>query len=602
MAKKEDFNITYLTNLIKKHNIIIDDIILNNILFSSRKIESRILTTKFPTSLERRLAKYTVSPVEVLIWYNKVTLSSKYDLKEDDLMKLIAKEENLEYIKINSLKVDTSLAIKYISRNFARINVLSPLFEEGNELHIATDNPFNTTLFEQLKIQSKKEVIIHLSSKTDILNIVNEIFGFNVSVEKAEKDFGDPTSQKLGNLEQLFKLKTISEIDANDKHMINAVDYLLNHAITMKASDIHIEPKREFTVIRFRIDGVLHVIQKIPASLHPAFSSRLKNMSRLDIAERRKPQDGRIKIDKNGKEVELRISTVPVAFGEKIVLRIFDPEMLFKDLKDLGFNDTEYAKYEKFINSPNGLILITGPTGSGKTTTLYSSLRTRVDDSINIVTIEDPVEMVYEAFNQISVNATPKVNLTFSNALKTILRQDPDIIMVGEIRDRETATNAVQAALTGHLVFASLHTNDSVSAIDRLLDLGVDKFLIATTLIGVIAQRLVRKICVECKSKTYITREEAKIIGLKLPVEKKSVKTYVGLGCPACRGTGFSGRVAIYELFEVNSKIKRLIIDEEMAEIERAALMDGMKTLKDNSIKKLAEGVTSYSEVLRVIF
>jgi len=602
VAKKTDFNITYIVNLIKKHHIIDDDTILDNIKFSSRKIENRILANKYPTSLERKIAKYTVSPVEVFLWYNKVTLSNKYDIKEDSLMKLIAKNEGLMYIKINPLKVDTGLAIKYVSRNFARINVMAPLFEEGNELHIATDNPFNSQLFEQLKIQSKKKIVIHLASKTDILNIVNEIFGFNVSVKKAEKDFSDVNAQKLGNLEQLFKLKTISEIDANDKHMINAVDYLLNHAITMKASDIHIEPKRDFTLVRFRIDGILHTIQKIPASLHPAFSSRLKNMSRLDISERRKPQDGRIKIERNGKEVELRISTVPVAFGEKLVLRIFDPEMLFKDLKDLGFNDLEYNKYTKFINAPNGLILITGPTGSGKTTTLYSSLKTRVDDSINIVTIEDPVEMVYEAFNQIAVNPTPKVNLTFANALKTILRQDPDIIMVGEIRDKETADNAVQAALTGHLVFASLHTNDSISAVDRLLDLGIDKFLIATTLIGVIAQRLVRKICNECKTKTYITKDEAKVIGIKLPADKKTVKTYMGKGCPACRGTGYSGRVAIYELFEVSSKIKRLIIDEELSEIERVALMDGMKTLKDNSIKKLAEGITTYQEVLRVVF
>jgi len=602
VAKKTDFNILYLLNVIKKYHIIDDDSILENIKFSARKIKSRIVANKFPTSMERKIAKYTVSPVEVLLWYNKITLGGRYDMVEDDIMKLLAKEEKLEYIKINSLKVDTELAIKYVSRNFARINIIAPLFEEGNSLHIATDNPFNTPLFEQLKIQSKKNIVVHLASKTDILSIINEIFGFNVSVKKAEKDFSNIDIQKLGNLEQLFKLKTISEIDANDKHMINAVDYLLNHAITMKASDIHIEPKRDFTLVRFRIDGILHTIQKFPASLHPAFTSRLKNMSRLDISERRKPQDGRIKIDKNGKEVELRISTVPVAFGEKLVLRIFDPEMLFKDLKDLGFNDFEYNKYKKFVNAPNGLILITGPTGSGKTTTLYSSLRTRVDDSVNIVTIEDPVEMVYEAFNQIAVNPTPKVNLTFANALKTILRQDPDIIMVGEIRDRETAENAVQAALTGHLVFASLHTNDSISAIDRLLDLGIDKFLIATTLIGVIAQRLVRKICTECKIKTHITKEEAKVLGIKLPTTKKSVRTYIGEGCPACRGTGFSGRVAIYELFEISSKIKRLIVDEDMGEIGRVAQMDGMKTLRDNAIKKLAEGVTSYHEVLRVIF
>jgi len=598
--RKSDFNIKYIAGILKRLGV--KEIDLDTLIFSAKKISNRVLITKFPTELDRKFAKYTVSPVEIFLWYNKYKVTKKYPITEDLIMKEIAKDRKLEYIKLNPLKVDTALAIKYTSRKFARINNICPLSTDNDYLYIATDNPFNEELFEDLRISTKLEIMIKVSSKSDIHKIVNEIFGFNVSVKKAEKDFSDVTSQKLSNLEQLFQLKSISEIDSNDKHIINAVDYLMTHAITMKASDIHIEPKRDETLVRLRIDGVLHTIQTFPASLHPSFVSRLKGMARMDISEKRKPQDGRLKMRKEDKEIELRMSTVPVAFGEKIVIRVFDPEMLFQPLEDLGFYKEQYRSYRRFIKAPNGLILITGPTGSGKTTTLYSSLKTRVDDSINILTIEDPIEMIYEPFNQIAVNRNPKVNLTFANALKTILRQDPDIIMVGEIRDKETAENAIQAALTGHLVFATLHTNDSVSTIDRLIDLGIDPFLVSTTLIAVMAQRLIRKICTNCKTVSRITKDEAKILGIKLPPEKNNLKTYIGKGCPECRGTGFSGRTAIYELLEITPKIKKLIIEEKYSEIEKVARMDGLKTIKEGAVKKLAKGVTSYKEVLKIIF
>ena len=598
--RKNDFNIKYIVKILKRLNVKEAD--LDTLIFSEKKISNRVLITKFPTELDRKFAKYAVSPVEIFLWYNKYKVTQKYPITEDLIMKEIAKDRKLEYVKLNPLKVDTALAIKYTSRKFARINNICPLSTDNDYLYIATDNPFNEELFEDLRISTKLEIMIKVSSKSDIHKIVNEIFGFNVSVKKAEKDFSDVTAQKLSNLEQLFQLKSISEIDSNDKHIINAVDYLMTHAITMKASDIHIEPKRDETLVRLRIDGVLHTIQTFPASLHPSFVSRLKGMARMDISEKRKPQDGRLKMRKEDKEIELRMSTVPVAFGEKIVIRVFDPEMLFQPLEDLGFYKEQYRSYRRFIKAPNGLILITGPTGSGKTTTLYSSLKTRVDDSINILTIEDPIEMIYEPFNQIAVNRNPKVNLTFANALKTILRQDPDIIMVGEIRDKETAENAIQAALTGHLVFATLHTNDSVSTIDRLVDLGIDPFLVSTTLIAVMAQRLIRKICTNCKTVSRITKDEAKILGIKLPPEKNNLKTYIGKGCPECRGTGFSGRTAIYELLEITPKIKKLIIEEKYSEIEKVARMDGLKTIKEGAVKKLAKGVTSYKEVLKIIF
>lgn len=600
MFRKEDFSLQFLLGVLQEQGITLEENLRLNLQYSRRRIEQHILAALFKDVSDRRLIKYSVSPIEIFLWFNRVTLNHRLDVTEDQIMEWIAQKVNKPYIKLDSLKIDTSIAIKYVSRNFARINSICPILRKGNELHIATDNPMNEPLFEDIRVTSKLDLVVHIASKTDILSIVNDIFGFNVSVKKAEKDFVDINTQKLGNLEQLFKLKSISEIDANDKHIINAVDYLLTQGVNQKSSDIHIEPKRTITRIRFRIDGVLHTIQTMPASLHPAFISRLKTMARMDISEKRKPQDGRIKIQKDDKEIELRISTLPVAFGEKVVIRIFDPELLFQNLEDLGFYKHEYTQYEQFINRPNGLILVTGPTGSGKTTTLYSSLRTRVSDAINIVTIEDPIEMVYEPFNQVAVNR--KIDLTFSAALRTILRQDPDIIMVGEIRDKETAENAIQAALTGHLVFASLHTNDAISAVDRLIDLGVDRFLVATTLIGVIAQRLIRKICSECREESSITKSEASVIGLRLPPERDHLKTFEGKGCPVCRGTGFKGRIGVYELFEVSNKIKRLIIDDQMGEIAKVAKMDGMKMLRENAVKKLAEGVTSYQEILRVVF
>jgi len=597
--KKEDFSLSFLSNVLTEAGII-DDKTSQNLVFSESKISSRVLSTLFPTSQERTNAKYSVSPVEMFLWYNKITLNSKYEISEDDIMKLVAKKLNMQYVKLDSLQIDTSIATKYASRNFARIHSICPMYVKENILYIATDNPFNDALFNDLKLRIKMEITVLVASKTDILKIVNEIFGFNVSVKKAELDYADVTTQKLNNLESLFTLKSVAEIDSNDKHIVNAVDYLLTYATNQKSSDIHIEPKREISKIRLRIDGVLHTIQSIPATLHPAFVSRLKGMARMDISEKRKPQDGRIKIQKDDKEIELRMSTLPTAFGEKVVIRIFDPELLFQNLEDMGFYPDDYAKYTAFLRKPNGLILITGPTGSGKTTTLYSSLKTLVDETVNIVTIEDPIEMIYEHFNQVAVN--PKIDLTFAAALRTILRQDPDIIMVGEIRDSETAQNAIQAALTGHLVLASLHTNDSVSTIDRLVDLGIDPFLIATTLVGVIAQRLIRKICPHCKTERLIDKEEVGLLGLKLPPEKPHLKTFKGEGCPICRQTGFLGRTAIYEVFEISIKIKHLIIERNFQEIGKVAKMDGMKTLKENAVKKLALGTTSYEEVLKVIF
>jgi len=373
---------------------------------------------------------------------------------------------------------------------------------------------------------------------------------------------------------------------------------MLQHAFDTRASDIHIEPKRENSLIRFRIDGVLHDIQQVPKIVHAAIVSRIKTMSRLDIAEKRRPQDGRVKTSRGGREVELRVSTLPVAFGEKVVMRIFDPEVLVQDLSGLGFYPEELELFNDFITRPHGIILVTGPTGSGKTTTLYSALKAISNREQNITTIEDPIEMVYDEFNQTAVQS--KVGIGFAEALRHILRQDPDIIMIGEIRDAETAQYATQAALTGHLVFSTLHTNDAASSISRLVDLGVERFLISSTLVGAMAQRLLRKICPHCGAERYLSAEEASTLRLSVP-EGKRVKVREGKGCFECRTTGYLGRSGIFEILPIDDAIKHLIVEgSDAPEIKREAVKNGMRTLRQSALRKLAEGVTTFEEVVRV--
>ena len=380
--------------------------------------------------------------------------------------------------------------------------------------------------------------------------------------------------------------------------MVNAVDYLLSYAFDQRASDIHLEPKRDFSLTRFRIDGVLHNVHTMPKVVHNAVVSRIKMLSRMNIAEKRRPQDGRIKTEFKGREVELRVSMLPVAFGEKAVVRIFDPDILIQDLANLGFSPRESDLLESFIQEPHGIILVTGPTGSGKTTTLYSALRKLSSPDINIITIEDPIEMIYEEFNQIGVQ--PQIDFTFAAAIRTILRQDPDIIMVGEIRDYETLENAIQAALTGHLVLSTIHTNDAPSSITRLLDLGAPPFLINSTILGIIAQRLVRRVCPYCSKPYDLSAEEQGILGLNIPASSRG-KIQIGEGCDKCRWTGYLGRTGIFEVMEMNDRIRKLISQKtENRQIKTEALKDGMITLHEGAIRKMLDGETTVSEVLRV--
>jgi len=534
----------------------------------------------------------TVSPAELLASFNleRQGLPGKF-LTEDAITEAIAAAVGLEYLKIDPLKLDLDVVTAHIPRPFALKNLIVAVAESGGVTTVAVADPFIDNIINELASARQLRIRCVLSSKSDILKILREFYGFRASVLAAEAE--STAGVDLSNLEQFFKLKGQQDIEGNDKHVISAVDFLLHYAFEQHASDIHIEPKREKTLIRFRIDGVMHNIHVIPKPLHAPIVSRIKLLSRMDLAEKRRPQDGRIKTNFNNKDIELRVSTVPVAFGEKIVIRIFDPDILLQDLDSMGFYPRELMLYNSFIRRPNGIILVTGPTGSGKTTTLYSSLRSLASPEVNIVTVEDPIEMVMEEFNQIGVQQA--IGVGFDSILRNILRQDPDIIMIGEIRDRETAENAVQAALTGHLVLSTLHTNDSASAIVRLLDLGVQPFLISATVIGIIAQRLVRRICPHCRSERRLTADESAYLQLG----NKAHRVWEGEGCKECRGTGYKGRTGIFEVLDLSDRIKAMVTASvELNDLVVAAREEGLTTLRNVAISKMLEGATTYEEVI----
>ncbi len=539
-----------------------------------------------------------VTPPEVLASF-RLTATDGRPLDEDRIIQTVAELAGLPYHKIDPLKLDHKLITETMTRAFARRQVCLPISKDDGGVTFAVDNPWDQDLLHQLTGLGGGRVNFVVSIKSDILRIITEIYGFQHSIRAAENDLG--TSFDLGNLEQLIKLKRVDELEGNDQHIVNAVEYLLHYAYEQRASDIHMEPRRGVAAVRLRIDGVLHEIFRVPTVVHRAMVSRIKTLARMDIAERRRPQDGRIKTTAGDTETELRVSSMPVAFGEKVVIRIFDPLKLFSKLPDLGFDAEQRRHFESFLSRRHGMILVTGPTGSGKTTTLYSTLHHLASPDVNIVTVEDPIEMVSEAFNQVLVQR--KIDLGFANALRSILRQDPDIIMIGEIRDPETAQMAVQAAQTGHLVLSTVHTNDAASAVTRLRDLGVPPFLISSSLVGVVAQRLVRKVCEGCAYETELTSDEAAALDIRIPEGAATrLPVRLGAGCPRCRDTGLFGRVGIYEVLPVTQTIRTLVRDSADAkEIFKAARADGMVALRESAIRQLAEGRTTFAEVMRVL-
>jgi general secretion pathway protein E len=518
-------------------------------------------------------------------------------LDEDTLCRIMAGVWHIPYHKIDPLKLDLNQVTAIIPRSFAFKNLMLPLFIQNDTLTVAMVNPFDHEAVNDIARASQMKVEAVLSSRIDIIKYISEFYGFRHFISEAEIRFGD-TAVDLSNLEQYVRLKSADEVPSNDQHIINAVNHLFSYALDQRASDIHIEPKREVSLVRMRIDGLLHTIYRLPRKVHPAIVSRIKNLSRMDMSEKRRPQDGRIKTNKAGIEVEIRISTVPVAFGEKVVMRVMDPDVLFQDLDKLGFTETDLIRYNHFIKLPHGIILVCGPTGSGKSTTLYSTLKELSSPTINITTVEDPIEMVHEDFNQIAVQ--PAIGITFATILRNILRQDPDIIMVGEMRDLETAQNAIQAALTGHLVLSTIHTNDAPSTVIRLLDLGVPAFLIQATLVGILSQRLVRKICPYCKEAFDMEAAELRQMGI-VSRQSGSIRLFRGKGCDRCRGTGYHGRIAIYEVLSFSEEMKRLTNSHVgLDALRQQAVAQGMITLRENAVIKLLEGGTTYQEVLRV--
>ena len=518
-------------------------------------------------------------------------------LDEETIFQTLAKIWKIPFKKIDPLKLDLDFITSTLPHTFAFKHLVIPIGVKAGYIIIATPNPFNIEAMNDIAQVTHMKVKPVISTKTDILKLIGEFYGFKRSISAAENQFGGP-SIDLGNLEQFVRLRSSEELLSDDQHIVNAVDHLFSYAFDQRASDIHIEPKRNKSIVRMRIDGALHTVYELPKNVHPAITSRIKTIARLDMAEKRKPQDGRIKLEKEGIESEIRVSSIPVAFGEKMVMRVLDPDILLQDLETLGFTSMDLLRYQQYINLPHGIILVCGPTGSGKSTTLYSTMRYLSTPEINITTVEDPIEMVHEDFNQIAVQ--PAVGITFGSILRNILRQDPDIIMIGEMRDYETAENAIQAALTGHLVLSTLHTNDAPSSIMRLIDLGVPAFLIKATLAGILAQRLVKKICPHCKETFEMSTDELHSLGIDIE-HSGSVELYRGKGCNRCRNTGYHGRCGIHEVLPVTETVQRLITPEsDIGMIRETARKEGMVTLRENAIKKLLDGTTTYEEVLRV--
>jgi general secretion pathway protein E len=508
----------------------------------------------------------------------------------------------LPYHHIDPLKTNFASVTGLMSSSYAERFKILPVEVNQREATVATSEPYVREWEAELRRIHRIEIKRVFANPLDVQRFIVEFYNLAKSV-KGAKGLTEGRSG-LSNFEQLVELgKSNRQLDANDQHIVNLVDWLWQYAFDQRASDIHVEPRREMGQVRFRIDGVLHNVYQLPAPVIAAMTSRIKILGRMDVVEKRRPQDGRIKTrTADGQEVELRLSTLPTAFGEKLVMRIFDPEVLVKDLTELGFSDEDKARWREMIAKPHGIILVTGPTGSGKTTTLYSTLKSLATPEVNVCTIEDPIEMIEPAFNQMQVQ--PAIDLSFAEGVRALMRQDPDIIMVGEIRDLETAEMAIQAALTGHLVLSTLHTNDAASAVTRLLDLGVPPYLLSATVIGVMAQRLVRTLCPECKERVPYGEGRAEDMNwedLVAPWKaRRPSRIYRPVGCLDCRMTGYRGRAGIYEVMLMTPGVKRLINAEaDVARIREQAYKDGMKSLRISGAMKIAAGLTTLEEVLK---
>ena len=516
------------------------------------------------------------------------------------LSQWLAARVGMPYHSIDPLRVDVAAVTEIMSYAYARRYNILAVEARSDRVVIACADPFEREWETELSRILQRPISRVFANPDDIARYLVEFYTLSKSVRGAQQGTASAAPSGVQNLEQLIDLSRSGKLDANDQHVVNIVDWLLHYAFDQRASDIHLEPRRDQGNIRFRIDGIMHLVYQVPASVMVAVTSRLKILGRMDLAEKRRPQDGRLKTrTPEGSEIELRLSTMPTAFGEKMVMRIFDPDVLVKDFRALGFTPQEVDTWQSLINQPHGIVLVTGPTGSGKTTTLYSTLKLLAVPEVNVCTVEDPIEMVEPAFNQMQVQHN--IGLDFASGVRTLLRQDPDIVMVGEIRDQETAEMAIQAALTGHLVFSTLHTNDAPSAITRLLEIGVPPYLINGTVLGVLAQRLIRTLCPHCKTPGPV--DPALWQSLVSPWRVDEPKnSYQPVGCLECRQTGYLGRIGIYEMLLMKESIKKLVTPGcDIDALRKEALREGLKPLRLNGAQKVAAGLTTVEEILRAV-
>ena len=528
---------------------------------------------------------------------NKLTLSW--------LNQWLAAKADMPLVRIDPLKVDVPAVTQLMSFEYARSQHILPIEVTLDEVVIGTDQPFYTdwhsNIEKLIKSKSYRTVFINPEQinryRQEFYQVTQAIAGANSLHKRAAAD--------VTNVEALLQLGDNTNPDANDQHIVKVVDWLLQYAFEQRASDIHLEPRRETGKVRFRIDGVLHSVYEMPLAIIVAVTARIKILGRLNVAEKRKPQDGRLKTrTPKGLETELRLSTMPTAFGEKLVMRVFDPEVLVRSFAQLGLSGKQLETWHELTAHPNGIILVTGPTGSGKTTTLYSTLKQLATEQVNVCTIEDPIEMIEPAFNQMQVN--PGVDLHFADGIRSLMRQDPDIIMVGEIRDAETANMAVQASLTGHLVLSTLHTNDAPSSITRLHDLGIQPFLTSATILGVMAQRLLRTLCPHCKQAVDVEADSEIAIQWQELVQPwrapVPAQVYKAQGCEHCRHTGYQGRVGLYEIMPLSNELKKLVAaDANLDVLKQQAYREGVQPLRLSGAKRISEGITTIEEVMRVV-
>ena len=514
------------------------------------------------------------------------------------LSQWLADRVELPYFHVDPFKIDFAAVTKTMSSAYAERYRMLPVAINTREVTIAVCEPYVREWEEQIRQVLRLEIKRVIANPLDIQSYLVEFYNLARSIKGATVT-GKGAITDIANFEQLVQLGRSGKLDANDQHIVHICDWLFNYAFQERASDIHLEPRREVSNVRFRIDGALHQVYQIPTPVMAAMVSRIKVLGRMDVVEKRRPQDGRLKtVTPDADEVELRLSTMPTAFGEKLVMRIFNPENLVKNYQELGFTEDDERKWGQMVSHPHGIILVTGPTGSGKTTTLYSTLKQLAEPDVNVCTVEDPIEMVEPAFNQMQVQQS--IGVDFASGIRTLMRQDPDIIMVGEIRDLATAEMAIQAALTGHLVLSTLHPNDAPSAITRLLDLEVPSYLLQSTILGVMAQRLLRTLCPHCKEPHELDESAWEHLVSPWKAAKPKDSTYLAKGCLDCRMTGYMGRIGIYETMVMTPELKKAITPEtDLAALQDKAYKGGMKPLRISGAMKIAAGLSAVDEVLQ---